>query len=1617
MQIFRWLCFFFILFAISPCVRAQDSWTYCFYDATPTQRCYPSLKEAENGYLALPGSAVKIKQVDRSVGADGRIVLTYDGIDAPPNSVSGPFYWSQNYQLKEPCSGQPLGYPCGSEQEVINDAVKYFTAQIGPPDSTQVVGSSTGAAPDFSGTQNNYLNLSHDINASLRKLILVYPSQNFEVVLNKGSIFTCPAGYLEGHVANRPYAPPGSQFAGTYSDLCWGGRRVVYITGQATQASSCPANGNPCFPVTGDKARFETDFEFAGVPFVRTYHSLGQASTYSLGPNWSHTFGERLSIEGLYGPSGIDASGNLETYELDAANTYNSTKVPGRTIKANTSGWLMSDGDGTRRQFDVNGLLILFSRADRPSLDVVIQYDPRKRISSLTDAQGRSAIFEYSEDSASGQLQRIILPDGRQFLYGHDAVGNLTSVTKPDLSVLTYHYNEAGLSPTVQKHLLTGITDEKQQRFASFGYDNRGRVISSKLHKGAGFVANTTLTYVAGGTTVQSDQYGQRNYSVSYAGLPKPTTISSAGRNYQMSYTGNRPIQTMDHLGRITNLEYTGAFLTAQNEAVGTASERRTEFTYNAEGRTTSRTLLGLQAGSFVPVTKVTWAYNARSQVTAMCQMETSNSAAMAYVCGSSTNAPVGVRQSTTTYCEAADVAAGTCPTVGLTTASNGPRADVNDITTFTYRQSDDVTFTYRKGDLWKATDALGHVTEYVARDAAGRVTKMTDANGVITDLEYHQRGWLTATKVRGLDNTGEFYDDAITRMEYDALGQVTKITMPDGYLLGDFVNFTYDTAHRLTGITDAAGNTIHYTLDSAGKRTKVETKDAGGNLKRSLSTIYDSLGRMQETKNAVAATVASLSYDANDNLDKATDALGRVTDQDPDPLNRLMQIIQDQGVGKVNATTKYEYDARDNLTKIIDPNNLNTLYEYNSFSELTKQTSPDTGIVTFAYDSAGNRSSQIDAKSVTSSYSYDKLNRLTEVSYPANTSLNSNFIYDTINAICSATETFAKSRLTKFTDPSGDTQYCYDRFGNMTRKQITNNGAVSTFSFEYWRSGRMLSITYPSGMKVGYGRNNVGQVTQVTVKQGTTTKVFANNITYYPFGPLSRIEWVSPNSTTSNPNVTAPTYVSAAAGGGCIPRPGGGCNPPAPTTPVIQTRSYDQDYAIQSIGGLNYIVDNQGNIKSITDTAGGNDFDYDTLDRLKQVKIAGTSTNVEAFSYDATGNRLSKTVGALSSATYSYPSTNHKLIATSLGGFVRGYDLNGNTLQSASDKYFTYDERNRMVDFRKSASVIDMRYQYNAKGERVRKYGTGGSQEYSYDESGKLLRHKKALFDQEIIWLDDMPIGVSQGGELFGILSDHLNTPRQAFSIATQQTKWRWDAADNAFGEKAAVASGLQLDLRFPGQLFDSESGLNYNRFRDYESGTGRYSQSDPIGMFGGMATYSYANNAAITGYDRFGLCWSDARGVGQYATGGGRDIDLDETGCTSIVTTKIQPERAAWIAKVKADAKALASSMTCGTWKRMQTQRSVGVQSGIFWIRGFSLMQSSNCIVKRSCANEGLQCRPTDSYSFDCLLKNRMHDKFQKPADWDNDNSDFYDNINPGTEFYVDHNWFDQIRGEGSL
>lgn len=325
-------------------------------------------------------------------------------------------------------------------------------------------------------------------------------------------------------------------------------------------------------------------------------------------------------------------------------------------------------------------------------------------------------------------------------------------------------------------------------------------------------------------------------------------------------------------------------------------------------------------------------------------------------------------------------------------------------------------------------------------------------------------------------------------------------------------------------------------------------------------------------------------------------------------------------------------------------------------------------------------------------------------------------------------------------------------------------------------------------------------------------------------------------------------------------------------------TRTLDQNYAIDAISSaalnLDATLDDVGNFTGLNSSGQAYDFVYDPLYRLTDL-IQGSRV-LEHFDYDATGNRTAANLGG-AVQSYAYPTDSHRL--QSINGVSRDYDNVGNTTQRDGLNY-TYNGRNRLSEVGLGSSV-QYRNTYNARGEREEKSLAYGMtvQRFVYDEAGRLIQTgnvppvgltRTLVPEQRLLWLDDQLVGVkikattgAYAGELLYAHTDHLGTPRAlSRPSVSNSVVWRWPLETSAFGQHPAQSDPdgdgqvLTFNLRYPGQYFDSESGLHYNYFRDYEAGVGRYIESDPIGLRGGISTYGYVGSRPLYAVDVFGLC-----------------------------------------------------------------------------------------------------------------------------------------------------------------
>ena len=177
------------------------------------------------------------------------------------------------------------------------------------------------------------------------------------------------------------------------------------------------------------------------------------------------------------------------------------------------------------------------------------------------------------------------------------------------------------------------------------------------------------------------------------------------------------------------------------------------------------------------------------------------------------------------------------------------------------------------------------------------------------------------------------------------------------------------------------------------------------------------------------------------------------------------------------------------------------------------------------------------------------------------------------------------------------------------------------------------------------------------------------------------------------------------------------------------------------------------------------------------------------------------------------------------------------------------------------------MSYRYNGKGERVYRSGNADTVHSLYDEGGHWLGDydENGAVIQQVIWFDGLPVGVlamiGSALELRYIEVDALGSPRAVIDPVRNLAVWRWDLTGETFGESEPNMEpdndglGFVFDMRYPGQQYGSATELNYNYFRDYDPSTGRYVQSDPIGLRGGVSTYGYVSGNPITRFDPYGL------------------------------------------------------------------------------------------------------------------------------------------------------------------
>lgn len=561
--------------------------------------------------------------------------------------------------------------------------------------------------------------------------------------------------------------------------------------------------------------------------------------------------------------------------------------------------------------------------------------------------------------------------------------------------------------------------------------------------------------------------------------------------------------------------------------------------------------------------------------------------------------------------------------------------------------------------------------------------------------------------------------------------------------------------------------------------------------------------------------------YTGNGQLAGWTDAAGGGEVYVYDSLGRMSLRVDAQG-----EDTALAYDALGRLSSVSDPGNRVTTYVFNGFGELTSQVSPDTGTTTHTYDAAGRRATTKDARSQIVTFAYDVLHRPTSASTGGQVQ---SFTWDS----CS----HGKGRVCQVADPTGSVGYTYTDQGQLaSQASVMLAGGAATYAYTYDAAGRVAGIGYQGGLGVGYGYVN-GALRTVTATFGGSTHNVATDIAHQPYGAIR--SWTYGNGLTRarlgdlNGRVTELNVKN------------GGTN--------LQRLTYAYDAADRITTLTNHVN------SSVTQAYG-----YDPLSRLTSVTASGAN---QGFLWDVNGNRSSHTWGGAADVYDTASSSNRLSSMSGPRATSYTYDAAGNTLSGEGATY-TYGVFGRLATATKGG--VTTTYAVNALGQRVhKKVGSGANHWFTYGPGGQLLGEYRGAWTQYVRLPDGTPLAMLRGGQLSFIHTDHLGRPE----IATNSAKAVvWRANNYAFDRTVTLDSVGGLNLGFPGQYHDTETGLAYNYFRTYNPRTGRYLESDPIGLAGGLNTYAYVGGNPISRIDPLGLVqWTGTFGGGGIVGGVG--------------------------------------------------------------------------------------------------------------------------------------------------
>lgn len=1172
---------------------------------------------------------------------------------------------------------------------------------------------------------------------------------------------------------------------------------------------NCSAKlGNPITITTGNKVETDTDFatvEEYGLHLTRSWNQrLNDRGLF--GFNWISNFDKKLIFKWENGQvcSSMPGSG-CGTGSSRLVQVY-AQRQDGRKILVYQWG-----APNPQNMYPISGNHThgWTLKADGEMTET---YNGSGFITSETNAQGIGWTYTYGGSNGTF-LQKVTHTNGREVTFGW--TGNqVSSVTDPNGASYTYTNTNTQATVTYPGHPAVTNTYHFQNvpavgwggkayvgksingvRYSTFSYDAAGR---ANLSEHAGGVERVSLVYSA-------DTAGNITSVVETNALGKVATHTISNRQV-MSTTG---AASTNCLSSVRAYSYSSF---GRQDVIVDENGVMSDYDYNGGGQ-----LIKLVEAVGTPAertTTYTWDASPKNRLL--------------------TQTRPGMWRRSFTYHANGRLATET--TENLSAFGVAGQA-ITTSHSYTYHANgmvashivsapgvDPLVYHYTsKGELASIVNGLGHVSTFSGFNGLGMPTLHTGVNGEVTAYQYDARGRLTAHTTYPNGSTA-----ATTTYAYGSNGLLASKTSP-----GSVTTFqSYDAAlrsvleYRLIGgvayeyVITKYNNASDTTAVIIGKSTSVPTVNTTSGITRRIEFDYDELSRRIGERGNSGQNVR-YSYDLMGNLKTVIDSLGRPATYTYDALNRVIQSTD-----RNNQSTFFEYDSMDQLKKVTDPRGKLTTYVNDGLGLLWAQHSPDTGTTSHQYNIHGQRTYLLRNDGSTLAYNYDSLGRLT---WYGTSTEGRGYGYDWCGN--------GKGRLCNADHAAGTRHYGYSPYGSVTVTRDWTPSSDEWTHYAYDAVGRLGGITYPSGVVVGYGYFD-DRLTLMQAAIGGVTYNVVTGINYQPHGPIDRL--VYGNSVLKERSFDLDGRMTTTHDHGW----------------VGHTQSYNANDEITSIQNWSRPEYNES-------------FAYDAQSRLTSVTAAAGN---QSFNYDANGNRSFHSwwipgLGATANTTYQVDASSNRLTGEDI---AYAYDGRGNRSSQSwggSTTTYGYDSFNRMTTVSRSAAVGyysggtrgyqsypagTTTYQFNALDQRIAKSGPLGSSRFVHAAQNTLLTEYTGGVWSSYIWLGSEPIAVVRNNQLFFLHNDHLGRPE----IVTDSTNsMRWAAANYAFDRSVLVDSMGGLNLGLPGQYFDAETGFWHNGHRDYDSRVGRYIQSDPIGLVGGLNSYSYVDSNPLSRIDFLGL------------------------------------------------------------------------------------------------------------------------------------------------------------------